>query len=255
MVEPEAIINPVKGKHSPTLGALAMMIGTQGDLSAQCRQLGLDDNRFRRLFISRLFQGPDQDSADGSYSLTGPLIGAPYAVMVLETLISWGAREFVFFGWCGSLLPTVKIGDILLPHSAFIDEGTSPHYAGPGATLAYPSPAVLGKLENILNELNFSYHRCGVWSTDAIFRETRQKVRTYQSQGLGAVDMELSALFTVADFRGVDLGGILVVSDALSTLQWAPGFKTAEFKQARIKLYEVITAYVRKYQSGNHRKS
>jgi uridine phosphorylase len=254
MREEDAIVNPIKGKHSPNLGALAVMVGTPSDLDAQCRDLNLDVTAFRPLFTSRLYHLP-QDRGGGAFALTGPLIGAPYAVMVLETLIAWGAREFLFFGWCGSLLPQVKVGDILLPHSALIDEGTSRHYAEPGETLAYPSPRVQGKLETILNDLKLSYHRCRVWSTDAIFRETRQKVRAHQSRGIGAVEMELSALFTVAKFRGVDIGGVLVVSDELSALQWAPGFKTAQFKQARIKLREVITAYVRKHQSENTRKN
>jgi uridine phosphorylase len=248
--ESEAVVNPVKRKHAPPLGALAVMVGTEGDLLAQCRGAGLDENRFQRLFISRLYQS--ENHRNDSFALSGPLIGAPYAAMLLETLIVWGASEFLFYGWCGALSPELKIGDILVPHSATIDEGTSLHYGAEHASMAYPSEPVSQKLEGVLSDLGVGFHRGRVWSTDAIFRETKDKVRHYQSQGVIAVEMELSALCSVAGFRGVDIGAILVVSDELSTLQWKPGFKSTEFQQARAKVCEVIAAYVRKHRSGNH---
>ncbi len=36
--------------------------------------------------------------------------------------------------------------------------------------------------------------------------------------------MEMSALFTVATYRKVQLGGIMVVSDELAALKWKSGF-------------------------------
>jgi hypothetical protein len=62
--------------------------------------------------------------------------------------------------------------------------------------------------------------------------------------------MEMSALFSVSRFRRVDLTGILVVSDELSTLQWQPGFKTEAFQQARVSVSEVISEYVQTSGSG-----
>ena len=67
----------------------------------------------------------------GNFSITGPFIGAPYAAMLLETLIAWGARRIIFLGWCGAVAEEVKIGDIILPTAALIDEGTSGHYSAP----------------------------------------------------------------------------------------------------------------------------
>ena len=48
---------------------------------------------------------------------------------------------------------------------------------------------------------------------------------------LMAVDMETSALFTVAGFLGIAAAAVLVVSDDLSTLSWRPGFKRPEFRR------------------------
>jgi uridine phosphorylase len=173
-------------------------------------------------------------------SFVGPIIGAPYAVMLFETLIAWGARSFIFFGWCGAISPDVKIGDILIPTSAVVDEGTSIHYLQPRESVVHPSPATTGLIKTILSDRDIAFHEGRIWSTDAIFRETPDKVSHYQSSGVVAVEMELSALFSVGRFRNVDVGGILVVSDELSTLKWHPGFKDERFKQGRKSACEVI---------------
>jgi uridine phosphorylase len=47
--------------------------------------------------------------------------------------------------------------------------------------------------------------------------------------GLLAVEMEMSALFSVAAFRRVQLGGLMVVSDELGTLKWKTGFLNPHF--------------------------
>jgi hypothetical protein len=52
--------------------------------------------------------------------------------------------------------------------------------------------------------------------------------------------MELSALCSVAHFRGVALAGILVVSDELSSLDWRPGFKDERFVQGRRIVCRVV---------------
>jgi uridine phosphorylase len=89
------------------------------------------------------------------------------------------------------------------------------------------------KLRTALDQKCFNYHRGSIWSTDAIYRETRAKVEHYQRQNVIGVEMEISALFTVAKFRKVDLGAMVVVSDELASFKWRPGFKMNEFKHGR----------------------
>ena len=70
-----------------------------------------------------------------------------------------------------------------------------------------------------------------IFTTDAVFRETKDLVQNYQKKEVLGVEMELSALFTIGNFRGVPISAILVVSDELSTLQWKPGFGAERFKK------------------------
>ena len=226
----EAIVNPQKTKGSPDIGPVAVMAATGADLYQLCELSGYAKNAFRRLFMSRLYY--DRRHPDG-HSIAGPFVGAPYAVMLLENLIAWGARQIIFVGWCGAISKQVKTGDFILPTAVYIDEGTSKHY---GTAVDSPLQAefpMLAKVRQVLDKNNCDYHQGAVWTTDAIYRETQREILTHQQYGVLAVEMEFSALCSVALFREVDLAGILVVSDELSSLNWRPGFKHDRFVQSR----------------------
>ena len=125
MSDNEAIVNPQKTKSSPDIGPVAVMAATGADLYYLCELAGYAKNDYQRLFMSRLYC--DRRNSAGP-SIIGPFVGAPYAVMLLENLIAWGARQIIFIGWCGAIADSVKIGDLILPTSGIIDEGTSKHY-------------------------------------------------------------------------------------------------------------------------------
>ena len=241
----DAIIIPQKGKRSPHLGPVAVIAGTETDLFQLCKLLDFDGGTYQKLFTSRLYRGHANPSAAG-VSITGPIVGAPYAVMVLETLIAWGARKIIFIGWCGSVSDKIKIGDIIVATSAIIDEGTSGHYTDNETRISFPSASMLTKLNDALRQNQANFHNGAIWSTDAIYRETCEKVKYFQCQDAIGVEMEISALFTVAKFRGVDIAAMAVVSDELSSFKWRPGFKMDEFKHGRKTACTVIKDLCRK---------
>jgi uridine phosphorylase len=185
-----------------------------------------------KIYLTETYTG---SSGDVSIAVTGPMIGAPQAVLVVEKLIALGVRRLIALGWCGSLQPLVRIGDAVLPTAAISDEGTSRHYPlhcdQPG-----PSPDLVGSLREVLRDDPIAVHEGTVWSTDAPYRETVGRVLGLQEQGVLAVDMEVAALFTVARFRGVELAAILAVSDELHDLSWRHGFRDERFRQIRERL-------------------
>lgn len=247
MTQNDAIINPKKSKNSPELGPVAVMVATEADLSLLCELFNFTENSFRKLFISRLYV----DEKSGSpVSLAGPFIGAPYAAMLLETLIAWGVRKILFLGWCGAISDDVKIGDVILPTAAMIDEGTSAHYISNNSP-STASPVIVNHARQYLREEQIAFHYGTIWSTDAVYRETPAKVEYFQNQNALAVDMETSSLFTVAKFRGVELGGVLVVSDELSTLKWRPGFKEKRFQQSRRIACRMVTRLCQRLVNQN----
>jgi uridine phosphorylase len=221
-----ALVNPVRPKRGPAIGPVAVMASSQADLEALRRRLCGEGQRARPLFNSSLYCGD-------RISLIGPLIGAPYAVMLMETLIAWGVERFIFLGWCGAVSPSVVIGDVILSTAAVVDEGTSPHYGFPSGETVHAPAGLLDAVRKSFSDFGVPVKEGIVWSTDAIYRETRQKVAFYQARQVLAVEMELSALFAVAHFRQVAVAAVLVVSDELGSFVWRPGFKDERFKKAR----------------------
>ena len=227
-----AIINPYKPPRIPELGPLAVMVATRDDLNRLVARLKMAPGTAQRIFTSRVYRGM---LSEIPLAVAGPMMGAPYAAAILETLIAWGARRILFWGWCGGIAPELAHGDLILPTAALSAEGTSRHYdpALPVDGTVSPTGALLSVLPPVLEEAAIAHHCGAVWTTDAIFRETRDQISRLQAQNVLAVEMELSALFSVARFRGVEMAGWLVVSDLLSTLTWQPGFKNEAFQSGR----------------------
>ena len=159
--------------------------------------------------------------------LAGPILGAPQAVMVMELLLRRGVTGFYSLGLCGSLQPGLVWGDIVLPRAGLSEEGTSVHYPLEGVP-AEPDRELFKKLEQTLIEKQYIFKSGRVWTTDAPYRETRDKVKRMTENGLLAVDMETTALMTVARFRKLAWAGLLVVSDELWGEKWRPGFSSLD---------------------------
>jgi len=225
-----AIVNPIKGMNPPDTGPVAIMAATQSDLRLLSRIADTPVVEQRKLYMSSLQIHADDERR---FTLAGPMVGAPYAAMIVEALGVWGVESILFVGWCGAVSRHVKAGDIIVPDSAMIDEGTSGHYCTATCRVALPARPLVHQLRLALQHHGARFHDGAVWTTDAIYRETVEKVKHYQSKGALAVEMELSAIFTVAGFRGIAAAGILVVSDELSDYQWRPGFNAPAFKIAR----------------------
>ncbi|HEU5346932.1 MAG TPA: nucleoside phosphorylase [Ktedonobacterales bacterium] len=158
-------------------------------------------------------------------------IGAPAAVSVLEELVALGVRDLLIVGTGGSLQPALPIGSFVVPTGAIREEGTSFHYVPAGVELA-PDPTLARALAEAVVAQGGGVTFGPVWTTDAPYREMRSKVAAYGAMGALAVEMEASALFALAQFRGVRLALLLAISDELFH-EWRPGFHSAELRAAR----------------------
>lgn len=233
----EAIINPLMGKKPPQLGNRCVMVANQPDLDSLHRLLNIGNSKSQRILMSRLNYGYENTLM----SLLGPFVGAPYAVILLESLIAWGVTEVIFFGWCGAVSDDVRIGDVIIPDKAFIDDGTSKNYTAAQTSESFPSALLQKNIKSALAKNKVKFHHGPVWSTDAIYRETKDKVAFFKKKNALAVEMEAAALFSVGNFRNIDVGCILVVSDELSSMKWNPGFKNPVFKERRNQVCEIIS--------------
>ena len=233
----DEIIRPRRGKNEPSIGPVAVMVAMEKDLALVRRFMGIQARASYRILTSKLYMATHTDP---DIALVGPMLGAPYAVMILEKLIVLGAQNILFFGWCGSIRQSVCIGDFVVPDRAVIGEGTSAHYC---IDNQYPRAydSMVKAIEECCEARSITFLKGPVWSTDAPYRETRDKVLSLQGDGVLGVDMELSALFTVSSFRHVELGALLLVSDELTSLEWKSGFSTNKFNNSRKVAAEVIS--------------
>jgi uridine phosphorylase len=152
-------------------------------------------------------------------ALVSPGVGAPAAVTSLEVLISLGSTKVIGCGGAGIIRPGFDVGHVIVPTGAVRDEGTSYHYAPAGAPVA-PHPRALAAIDDVLAEAGIPHDHGLTWTTDAFFRETRDKVRRRREQGCIAVEMEASAMFAAAAFRGAVYAQLLYAGDDVSAEEW-----------------------------------
>lgn len=223
--EERPIIGPYGG--GVPLEPNAVIAATSWDLKVMTRIVGAEMVPGGTAGLYRVYKAGDQW---GGIAIAGPFFGAPHAAVGLEQMIARGARRVWVVGWCGSLRADTRIGELVVPTGAVSEEGTSAHYPIGGKD-ARPDPRMLQELRLETAKRGLKTTFGPVWTTDAIYRETAAKVARYGRMGLSAVEMEMSALFTVAIYRGISLAGILVVSDELFDLKWRHGFGGEELKK------------------------
>jgi uridine phosphorylase len=145
-------------------------------------------------------------------------VGAPLAAGLFEELIALGAEEFLCCGGAGTLIDK-ELGCLVVVSEGVRDEGTSYHYIEPERTIK-TNEKVLKQLKTTLLDMRVDYIVGKTWTTDAFYRETRDKKNMRLYEGCITVDMEFTALCAVSEFRKVKFAQILYCGDDLSRDVW-----------------------------------
>jgi uridine phosphorylase len=156
---------------------------------------------------------------DGAVGILHPGVGAPLAAACLEEAIAAGARRVVAVGGAGAIVPDLALGHVVVPDAAVRDEGTSYHYLPPSRTVE-PDPAVLATTLAFLERRGVPHVAAPTWTTDAIYRETPERLARRRAEGCITVEMETAAFYAVARFRGIDCIQLLYAADDLSGEAW-----------------------------------
>ena len=175
-------------------------------------------------------------------------IGAPWAVIVCEQLITVGARTIIATGAAGSLQEFAPVGSLVVPTSAIREEGTSYHYAHPEEE-ARPSPELAEALAQACRERGVEPSDGINWTTDAPFREVRGKVERYKARGVVSVDMEASAMFVLGRRRGVEVASLFIISDELFH-PWKPAFSDPTYLDRVTVAAEAAVAVAGRWAEG-----
>jgi len=146
-------------------------------------------------------------------------VGAPASAAMMEDIYQLGAEKIIIFGTCGVLEKSIDDCTIIIPNSAMRDEGTSYHYV-PASDEIPVNEKYMSVFTGMLDELQIKYTVGKTWTTDAIYRETVDKIKRRKEQGCICVDMECSADAAVAQFRGKDLVQFFYAADNLDAEEW-----------------------------------
>ena len=158
--------------------------------------------------------------------------GAPQAVDTVETLAALGVKNIIAVGMCGAYDECVRVGEIIAPCKAFVEEGTSLHYYE-SIEAAFPD-ADLQKVA--ISELGVGNYP--IVSTDAVYRQTFAKEQLWREKGAVGVDMETSAVFSVARYLGIKTVALLMVSDVHPIKPGAPKWEWHMTREMKYHLAE-----------------
>jgi uridine phosphorylase len=211
IIDPQEIITPLD--NMPENVVLCFFAEVVTDVCADAEIITHRASEMGRVPIYEL------NTEHGRVAVMHPGVGAPLAGGFLDEVIALGGRRFVACGGAGVLDSDIPPGHLVVPTSAIRDEGTSYHYLPPSREVK-PSLKAIHAIRTTLEHHNIPYHTGKTWTTDGIFRETAGKVQKRRDEGCLTVEMEASAFFAVAQFRGVEFGQILYGGDDVSGTEW-----------------------------------
>lgn len=127
------------------------------------------------------------------FAMFKSMVGEPLCVGQYEEIIAMGSKRLILLGNCGVLDKRIEDCGIIIPIKAVRDEGTSYHYAKPCDTIDV-NHNYRDEFKKVLKEFGYPYVEGITWTTDACYRETRDKVNKRKEMGAVCVEMECAGM-------------------------------------------------------------
>src|SRR5205809_6777069 len=146
-------------------------------------------------------------------SVQGTGMGCPGATIVFEELGQLGVKKLLRVGTCGGLQPHHELGDLIVALSAVPADATAMHLVANEPHCPTASWELIHGAVHVAKEMGQPMHVGPIVSSDLFYNPDEGQYERWSKRGVLAVEMEASALFTVAALRGVLGGCLLTVSD------------------------------------------
>lgn len=152
-------------------------------------------------------------------SATSTGMGCPSAAIAVEELANVGATHFIRVGSTGALQKGMRIGDIVISIGAMRLDGTTRYYAHEGFPAVPDYYLTRALLEAATSNKDDDYKVfLGLnASSDAFYGETPELLQMLSDHRILSVEMEASAIFTIATMRGLKAGMVCAISGNLLT--------------------------------------
>ncbi len=155
---------------------------------------------------------------DKTISVMGSGMGMPsLSIYVNELINEYGIKTLIRVGTCGSLQPEMGIGDLVLPMTSSSNAQANKRRFGgmdyaPAANFDLLSQAV-----ELAHQQSEKVHVGGILSSDTFYEDDPEDWKKWAAFGVLAVEMETSALYTLAAKFQARALSVLTVSDSLVT--------------------------------------
>lgn len=146
-------------------------------------------------------------------------VSGPWISADIEELRMQGVEKFIIFGNCGVLDSKIEDCSIIIPTKAFRDEGVSYHYVEASDEIEI-NPKYIDTFIEVLKEHNFDYTKGYTWTTDAFYRETKDKIKYFKDKGAICVEMEASVIAAVCKKYNLDYFTFYYAGDNLDCAEW-----------------------------------
>lgn len=159
--------------------------------------------------------------------------GSPMWAWVLEQLIAYGIKNFIYIGFFGKVNSKISDNKLFIIEKALKDEGTSYHYTK-HSKWAYSDKNLTKKLLSQEGTIASK-----IWTTDAMFKQTKNEINYANKNNIIGFDMETSALFSVAKTKKCNMASIQIESDSFINNKWKSIYKTQKFEKNFIKAIDL----------------
>lgn len=190
-------------------------------------------------------------------SVTSTGMGCPSTAIAVEELANIGVKNFIRIGSSAALQPGIEIGDLLITTGAMKNEGTSKFYV-PECFPAVPdyelNHVLIEQAKKMKEEMDFKVH-VGISATDdAFYGETEEWIEKLHNLNITNIEMEASAIFTIASQRKLRAACICAVSGNLMTADVIYEKKNEKLYEAWDKEIKVVLEAIYQFEQEQKQK-
>lgn len=150
-------------------------------------------------------------------------MGCPSASIVAEELAMLGAKVLVRVGTCGGTSPDLKPADLVIAQASLARDGTTRQYVGEGNHTPIGTYRIIRAADDAARAAGVPYQVGLIVTDDSFYALSREQARgLYTERGVIGVEMEASAIFTVAHLRGLEAACLTTVSNYIGDESLVP---------------------------------
>ena len=170
-------------------------------------------------------------------SVQGTGMGVPStAIYVHELIHEYGVKKIMRIGTCGAIQPYLKLNQLILAEAAHTDSGTNLMHNNSQDFMPEANKSLLEMAKVTAQKFGISAIAGKIFTTDSFYSDDENRWDRSIAEGVLAVEMETSILYTLAAKFNIQALSILSVSDNIVTQAFTTSKEREHASQEMMKL-------------------